>query len=522
MNETELTAEQEQRLAERQARQNRELTRDEVLRRNSVERIKHDKPPAALAGEFARLASTPYVAVPEEDILRLQWHGLYHDKPKVGSFMMRVKAPNGILKSAQLRAVGELAVRQGNNQVEITTRQDLQLHGIRLETMQAAFATLQQAGLSTRAGCGDTLRNITGCPVAGLDAEQLFDVTPLVLEAHRRFSGNPRYDNLPRKHKWTIAACPYHCNAPEIHDVALVGTRQDGRPGFAVWVGGGMSSAPRLARNLGVFVTQAEALDVPQALLDEWSGDLRYRASRSKARFKFMVDDLGPHGLGDPRPHRGHRPAAPRDLRNHGSLARQARNLEPPHLGRIALCQIRAQQIPALASAHLPQFVLARRPAPFPDPLLASLLGPWHVRHLHFHQRPDPSGRLLRRPQFHQQGRVAGPLRVQLLEPRPERLEFAPPHRPFLAHLGVTVHQHVELLFLREQFDLHARPGLLPGQLQPGRFQRTQASLGRAHQILHHRITGSHLRQHLRGRNPRVPGLQFKWLERTGARESRF
>lgn len=159
MNESELTAEQEQRLAERQARQNGELTRDEVLRRNSVERIKHDQPPAALAGEFARLAGTPYVAVPEKDILLLQWHGLYHGKPKIGSFMMRVKIPNGILKSAQLRAVGELAVRQGNNQVEITTRQDLQLHGIRPETMQEAFATLQQAGLSTRAGCGDTLRN---------------------------------------------------------------------------------------------------------------------------------------------------------------------------------------------------------------------------------------------------------------------------------------------------------------------------------------------------------------------------
>lgn len=278
-------------------RARREATPDEVLRRNFVERIKKDRAPYDLAADYGRIATTPYEDVPEEDMLRLQWHGLYHDKPKTGFMMMRIKLPNGILTPQRLRALGRIAEDYGRGEAELTTRQDIQLHWIRLPALPEIFARLEQAGLSTRGGCGDVLRNITGCPVAGVDAEQRFDANPVLLEAHRRFSGNPLHGDLPRKHKWSISACPYHCNGPEIHDVALVGTHQDGEPGFAVWVGGGLSSSPRIGKSLGVFLRPDEAIDVPGAILEIWSQDLNYRMSRAKARFKFMVDDHGPEKI---------------------------------------------------------------------------------------------------------------------------------------------------------------------------------------------------------------------------------
>ncbi|WP_337173010.1 nitrite/sulfite reductase [Paludisphaera sp.] len=274
-----------------------EATPDEVLRRNYVERVKKEKTPYALADEYGRLATTPYEEIAEEDMLRLQWHGLYHDKPKLGFMMMRIKLPNGILTPARLRAIAQLSAEYGRGHAELTTRQDVQLHWIRLTALPDIFARLEQAGLSTRGGCGDVLRNITGCPVSGIDAEQRFDANPVLLEAHRRFSGNPLYGDLPRKHKWTISACPHHCNGPEIHDVALVGTIQDGVPGFSVWVGGGLSASPRIGKSLGVFVGLDEALDVPEAIIQLWNADLKYRMSRAKARFKFMVDDHGPEKI---------------------------------------------------------------------------------------------------------------------------------------------------------------------------------------------------------------------------------
>jgi ferredoxin-nitrite reductase len=143
-------------------------------------------------------------------------------------------------------------------------------------------------------GCGDVVRNITGCPVAGVDHDELFDVTPLIAEAAGFFYGNREYSDLPRKHKITIAACRHQCNAPEINCIALVGMVKDGREGFAVRVGGGQSSTPRLSRHLGVFITREQAMPVMRAIIDVWKGTTEYRISRVKARLKFMIDDYGP------------------------------------------------------------------------------------------------------------------------------------------------------------------------------------------------------------------------------------
>src|SRR5262249_43731775 len=148
-----------------------------------------------------------------------QWWGLYHDKPKVGYFMMRVKIANGILTAPQLRTIGEISQKHGRNSGELTTRQDIQIHWLRLASLPEILETLKGAGLTTAGGCGDNLRNITGCPMAGLSSEELFDPTPTVMMLAKYFYGNREYSNLPRKHKWSISACPYHCNVPEIHDV---------------------------------------------------------------------------------------------------------------------------------------------------------------------------------------------------------------------------------------------------------------------------------------------------------------
>jgi ferredoxin-nitrite reductase len=272
-------------------------TWETILKRNSVERLKHELFPTELAAQWERVAGTSYEKLPEEDVVRLQWFGLYHDKPKVGSFMMRIKIPSGILSAEALATIGEIAEHHGRDQGEITTRQNIQLHYITLDRFPEILDRLKRAGVTTMGGCGDVVRNITGCPVGGIDRDELFDATGVISDAATFFYGNREYSDLPRKHKITIAACPAQCNAPEINCVALVGARKDGRDGFAIRVGGGQSSTPRLSRDLGVFVTCEQALAAMRAILDVWRLTTEYRISRVKARLKFMIDDYGPAGF---------------------------------------------------------------------------------------------------------------------------------------------------------------------------------------------------------------------------------
>ncbi|HEX6254317.1 MAG TPA: MoaD/ThiS family protein [Euzebyales bacterium] len=268
-----------------------------VYKRNSIERLKQEKFPLDIVDELPQLIAMGYEAVPEEDIVRLNWWGLTHDKPKLGTFMVRIKVSGGLIQPAQLRGVGEIAQRYGRNYGELTTRQGIQLHWARLDQLPEVIAAVQATGLTTVGGEGDTVRNITGCPVAGIANDEPFDVTPIIADVADYFYGNREYSNLPRKHKYTIAACPGQCNAPEISDVALIGVVKDGREGFTLSVGGGLSNIPRLARDLGVFVPRDEVIEVLRAVTDAWQSDPKYRISRAKARIKFMMDDHGPEGV---------------------------------------------------------------------------------------------------------------------------------------------------------------------------------------------------------------------------------
>jgi sulfite reductase beta subunit-like hemoprotein len=268
-----------------------------VLKRNPVERLKLEKAPLGIRDELPALIAQGYENVAEEDVVRLQWWGLYHDKPKVGTFMLRVKLPGGQLTPGKLRAIGEVSNLYGRGDGELSTRQCVQLHWLELSKLPEVFAHLDSAGITTAGGCGDTVRNITGCPVEGIAHDELFDAGSTITEAAEHFFGNPDWANLPRKHKYSISACADRCNAPEINCVSLVGAIHEGREGYGVLVGGGLSSVPRIARELGVFVPKEEAVEILAAITGVWSDDLRYRVSRVKARLKFMIDDIGADGM---------------------------------------------------------------------------------------------------------------------------------------------------------------------------------------------------------------------------------
>jgi ferredoxin-nitrite reductase len=268
-----------------------------VLKRNSVERLKRDKSPLGMLDELPALIAQGYEQVDEEDIVRLKWWGLYHDKPKIGTFMLRVKIPGGITSPEHLRVIGEISNVHGQGSGELSTRQNVQLHYITLASLPDVFERMHAVGLTSAGACGDTVRNITGCPLGGLAHDELFDPTPVLDEAAEFFYGNPDYSDLPRKLKIAITACPDACSAPEINCIALIGAIKDGREGFGVLVGGGLSSVPRIAKDLGIWVAKEDAITLLAAILDEWREDLRYRVSRVKSRLKFMIDDIGPEGM---------------------------------------------------------------------------------------------------------------------------------------------------------------------------------------------------------------------------------
>ena len=156
-----------------------------VYKRNPVERLKRDKSPLGILAELPALIAAGYERMAEEDMVRLKWWGLYHDKPKVGTFMLRIKLPGGRVTPAGLRAIGEISNGFGRGDSELSTRQNVQLHWLELGALPEVFDRLHAAGLTSAGGCGDAVRNITGCPVAGLGADELFDAQPVVTRQPR-------------------------------------------------------------------------------------------------------------------------------------------------------------------------------------------------------------------------------------------------------------------------------------------------------------------------------------------------
>ena len=240
---------------------------------------------------------------------RMRWWGLYTQrKPGIDGgrtatlephelddeyFMLRVRSDGGILSLEQLRAIADVSETYARGTADITDRQNVQLHWIRIEDVPAIWQRLESVGLTTNEACGDTPRVVLGSPVAGVAADEIIDGTPAVREIVRRYVGDQRFSNLPRKFKSAVSGSPRHDVAHEINDVSFVGVvHPEHGPGFDVWVGGGLSTSPQLAQRLGAWVPLEEVPDVWEAVISVFR-DYGYRRLRTRARLKFLVADWG-------------------------------------------------------------------------------------------------------------------------------------------------------------------------------------------------------------------------------------
>jgi ferredoxin-nitrite reductase len=277
-----------------------------------VEKWKDETYGNEIREHLLEFAEEGWDAIPEDEhdawFERFKWWGLYHQrKGQESFFMMRIGTPNGVLEPGQLRVVGEVADEYARGPVDNpefggaycdwTTRQSIQLHWIKLEDIPEIWEKLESAGLSTQQACGDSWRNIVGCPVAGKDTHEHIDAWPVAQELHETFKGDEDHANLPRKWKVSVTGCDQGCGQGDINDLALEPARKelDGeeRLGFNVRVGGGLSrKEPRFARDLDVWVPPEQAAAVSggmSALFNEY-GD---REDRFNARIKFLVDEWG-------------------------------------------------------------------------------------------------------------------------------------------------------------------------------------------------------------------------------------
>lgn len=233
----------------------------------------------------------------EEDLFLAKWYGLYTHRHEPGHFMLRLKLPGGHVNSAQLKVIARIASERNRDFADLTTRQDIQLHWVKGSEVPQVLQELEAAGVTTQGACGDVLRNLVGCPVAGLDAREYFDAGNVLAEAHRLFTGNPDFANLARKYKVSIAACRDQCQQPEIHCVSFVGIeleRQgERRAGFDIRVGGGLSTKWFFGQRLNAFVSPEQAVPALKAITEIYRDALEYRKARSHARLKFLIADWG-------------------------------------------------------------------------------------------------------------------------------------------------------------------------------------------------------------------------------------
>jgi sulfite reductase (ferredoxin) len=279
---------------------------------------------------------------------RFRWYGLYTQRrPGIDGgktavlepeelddryFMLRIRIDGGQLDHRQLTTIADISRRYARGTADVTDRQNIQLHWIEIESVPAIWDALESVGLSTTEACGDTPRVMLGCPLAGLDSDEIIDATPEIAAIGEQYIGDSAFSNLPRKFKSSISGCAAQCAIHEINDVAFVGViNETGEAGYDLWVGGGLSTNPMIGRRLGTFVRPGQVPEV-------WAGvaglfrDYGYRRLRHRARIKFLVADWGPDRfrevlekeyLGYALPD-GPAPAAPRHgIRDHVGVHQQ-------------------------------------------------------------------------------------------------------------------------------------------------------------------------------------------------------
>lgn len=271
-----------------------------------VERLKREKNPWQGLDEIRKFAREGFQAIPPEWIgTYFRWWGVYTQGDGAGVvggqggvgkalpyFMVRIRITNGLLNSHQLRTIADLTERYARSIADITVRQDIQLHWISIETLPEVMQALWACGLNTLGACGDVTRNITGCPVAGVDANEICDASPLALQASQLLVGNDQFYNLPRKFKISIAGCREWCSYPEINDIGLTAVtrtlRGSREVGFSLRVGGGLSTEPHLASRLNAFVRWEQVLPAIQGIAEIFRDSEPLREHRERARLKFL------------------------------------------------------------------------------------------------------------------------------------------------------------------------------------------------------------------------------------------
>ena len=271
-----------------------------------VERLKRTKNPWEGLEEIRRFAREGFGSIPPEWIgTYFRWWGVYTQGDGAGvtggkngegraieRFMVRIRIPNGMMTSSQLRAIADLTHRHANGIADLTVRQNIQLHWVTIESLPEVLDVLWQVGLNSTGACGDVTRNVTGCPVAGVDADEIVDASPLVLEASQLLAGNAEFYNLPRKFKISITGCRVWCPYPEINDVGLTAQtrRVNGKDevGFSLRVAGGLSTEPYLAARLNAFVRWNQVLPVVKGIAELFRDSDVLREHRERARLKFL------------------------------------------------------------------------------------------------------------------------------------------------------------------------------------------------------------------------------------------
>ncbi|HUX43201.1 MAG TPA: nitrite/sulfite reductase [Terracidiphilus sp.] len=267
-----------------------------------AERLKREKNPWEAFDEVRDFARQGRASVlPEWASSYFKWWGIYTQGDGVGAvggkggeglatdyFMMRIGIPNGILTSSQLRAIGGITRKYARNLADITVRQNIQLHWLTIESLPEIVAALDAIDLSPKGACGDVVRNVTGCPLAGVAADELIDASPLAIEIARLLTANPDFYNLPRKFKIAVTGCPSWCCHPEINDIALTPVRHDGQVGYSLRVGGGLSNEPHLAVRLDAFLLPHQAVPAVRAITEIFRDQQVLRESRDRARMKYL------------------------------------------------------------------------------------------------------------------------------------------------------------------------------------------------------------------------------------------
>jgi sulfite reductase (ferredoxin) len=267
-----------------------------------MERLKREKNPWEAFDEvraFARQGRSS--VVPEWASAYFKWWGIYTQGDGAGVtggkggeglatdyFMMRIGIPNGIVSSEQLRVIGSLTRQQARNLADITVRQNIQLHWLTVESLPEVVDALNAVGLSPKGACGDVVRNVTGCPLAGVAADEIIDASSLAIEIAELLTANPGFYNLPRKFKISATGCPSWCTHPEINDIALTAVKYRDEVGYSLRVGGGLSTDPHLAVRLDAFILPHQAVSVVRAVTEIFRDQPGLRESRDRARLKHL------------------------------------------------------------------------------------------------------------------------------------------------------------------------------------------------------------------------------------------